>query len=244
VASTASTPAPTRITGGVAPLRAGQGHSFFWRRLHSLTGIIPIGAFLVEHFFSNFVAVEGPAAYTKQVAFLAGFPFVFFLELFLIWIPIAYHAGYGFYIWFRGDSNVAAYPWTGNWLYTSQRWTGAIAFFYMGYHVWHLRFAGEHILSNPAIAFPKVQAEFQNPLLIAFYAVGIIAASWHFAYGLWLFTAKWGIISGERAQRRFGWVCLAVAVGFVLVGAASMYAFLSTPLQPLNPSSANSIVMR
>ena len=241
--ATMASPAAARVKPGVAPLRAGQGYSFFWRRLHSITGIIPIGAFLIEHFFSNFVAVEGPAAYTKQVAFLAGFPFVTVLEAVGIWIPIAYHALYGFYIWYRGDSNVGSYPWEGNWLYTAQRWTGTIAFLYMGYHVWHLRFAGEHILSNPAAAFPKVQMEFQNPWLVAFYAVGIIAASWHFAYGLWLFCAKWGIVSGERAQRRFGYVCLAIGIIFVAVGAASMYSFLSTPMQPMTPTT-ETLLMR
>jgi succinate dehydrogenase cytochrome b subunit len=244
VASTASPAVPPVLRGGVAPLRAGEGHSFFWRRLHSLTGIIPIGAFLLEHFFSNFVAVEGPAAYTKQVAFLAGFPFVFFLELFLIWIPIGYHAGYGFYIWYRGDGNVGDYSYKGNWLYTTQRWTGAIAFFFMGYHVWHLRFYGAHILSNPAVAFPKVQAEFQNPLMIAVYAIAILAASWHLAYGIWLFCAKWGIVSGERAQRRFGYVCLLIGLLFVAMGSASMYAFLSTPLQPMGPVEPGTLVMR
>jgi len=35
------------IPSGVAPLRAGQGYSFLLRRLHSLSGIVPIGAFLV-----------------------------------------------------------------------------------------------------------------------------------------------------------------------------------------------------
>jgi succinate dehydrogenase / fumarate reductase, cytochrome b subunit len=243
VATTASPAVPRQVKGGVAPLRAGQGHSFFWRRLHSLTGIIPIGAFLIEHFFSNAVATEGPAAYTRQVSFLAGMPFVLALEVVGIWIPIAYHALYGFYIWYRGDSNVGDYPWTGNWLYTSQRWTGAIAFFYMGYHVWHLRFAGEHILSNPAAAFPKVQLEFQSAWLVAFYAIGIVAASWHFAYGLWLFTAKWGIISGNRAQRRFGYVCLAIGMLFVAVGGATMYAFLSRPLQAM-PTPSQAMLLR
>jgi len=242
--ATASPAQPVRMRGAVAPLRAGQGHSFFWRRLHSLTGIIPVGAFLIEHFFSNFVAIEGPAAYTKQVAFLSSFPFVFFLELFGIWIPIGYHALYGFYIWWRGESNVGDYPWTGNWLYTTQRWTGAIAFFYMAYHVWHLRFAGEHILSNPAAAFGKVQLEFQNPLLIVFYVLGIVSASWHFAYGLWLFAAKWGLVSGERGQRRFGYLCLAIGIVFVVVGGATMYAFLSTPLQPMSVEGTQSYVMR
>jgi len=38
-----------KIEDSVPALRAGQGQEFFWRRLHSLTGIIPIGAFLIEH---------------------------------------------------------------------------------------------------------------------------------------------------------------------------------------------------
>src|SRR5271165_4961204 len=132
VASASST-APA-IRQGVAPLRAGQGYSFLLRRLHSLSGIVPVGLFLIEHFISNAFATRGPAGYTKQVELLSSFPFVVGLELFGIWLPILYHALYGFYIWYRGEGNVGEYPWTGNWLYTSQRWTGTIAFFYM---VWH-----------------------------------------------------------------------------------------------------------
>jgi succinate dehydrogenase / fumarate reductase cytochrome b subunit len=113
----------------------------------------------------------------------------------------------------------------------------------MGYHVWHLRFAGVHILSNPAAAFGKVQLEFQNPWIVAFYAIGILAASWHFAYGLYLFCAKWGIVTGERAQRRLGWVCLVIGVAFAITGAATMYAFLSRPLQPIDTLSGDSFTI-
>jgi len=35
-------------TAGVAPLEAGEGSLFLLRRLHSLSGIFPIGAFLVS----------------------------------------------------------------------------------------------------------------------------------------------------------------------------------------------------
>ena len=233
--ATVSSTAPvagSKVRSGVAPLRAGQGNSFFWRRLHSLTGIFPIGAFLVEHFFSNAFATNGAAAYNDNVRFLTGLPFVFFLELFVIWIPIAYHAGYGFYIWYRGDSNVGDYPWTGNWLYTTQRWTGAIAFFYMGWHVWSMRFNGVHLLTNSAAAFWKVQNEFHHPWAVAFYFVGIISASWHFGYGLWLFAAKWGLFTGEKARRKFGVVCLLVAVVFIAVGTVTMVAFLTSPQVP------------
>lgn len=63
-----------RIPAGVPALRAGQGNSFLLRRLHSLTGIVPIGAFLVEHFMSNAFATNGPIAYDDQVKFLTGLP--------------------------------------------------------------------------------------------------------------------------------------------------------------------------
>jgi succinate dehydrogenase / fumarate reductase cytochrome b subunit len=246
VATTVSAPAPANPKRGVPPLRAGQGHSFWLRRLHSFSGIIPIGVFLIEHFISNAFATKGPAAYTKQVEFLSSFPFVVGLELFGIWLPILYHSLYGFYIWFRGESNVTEYPWTGNWLYTAQRWTGAITFFYIVWHTWHLRFSGVHLLSHPAAAFGKVQAEFQSPWAVAFYAIGIVAASWHFAYGLWLFAAKWGITVGDNARRKFGYVCSVIGLVFVLVGAVTMYSFLNTPLQPIDPSGSTneSVVMR
>jgi succinate dehydrogenase / fumarate reductase cytochrome b subunit len=240
----ASTAAPVRLKSGVAPLRAGEGSSFLLRRLHSLTGIIPIGAFLLEHFISNAFATKGPEAYTKQVAFLTSFPFVVGLELFGIWLPILYHAGYGFYIWYRGEGNVSEYPWSGNWLYTSQRWTGAIAFIYIVYHTWHLRFTGIHLLTHPTAAFGKVQQELQSPLMVIFYAIGIIAASWHFSYGIWLFAAKWGITVGENARRRFGYACFVLAVVLIAVGLASEYSFLYYPRQPLDLGTGSDSVVR
>ena len=124
--ATASSTAPSQaVTHGVAPLRAGHGFSFVLRRLHSLSGIVPVGAFLFEHILvSNSTAITGPDAYARQVSFLANLPLVFFLELFGIWLPIAFHALYGFYIWYRGDGNAIQYPWSGNWMYTAAEWSG------------------------------------------------------------------------------------------------------------------------
>jgi succinate dehydrogenase / fumarate reductase cytochrome b subunit len=246
VASAASSSAPAVTKGvakgavhGVAPLRAGSGTSFLLRRLHSLSGIVPVGAFLFEHILiSNSTAITGPDAYARQVSFLANLPLVFFLELFGIWLPILFHALYGFYIWYRGDGNTIEYPWTGNWMYTAQRWTGGIAFIYIVWHTYTMRFTGIDLHQNPAASFGKVQAEvFQLPFFL-FYVVGLIAASWHFAYGIWLFSAKWGIVSGEKAQKRFLIICLAFF--FVLTGAglASLASFRSRPQQLIEPGVA------
>jgi succinate dehydrogenase / fumarate reductase cytochrome b subunit len=200
-----------------------------WRRLHSFSGIFPIGAFLVEHFLSNAFATNGGAAYNENVRFLTGLPFVLGLEIVFIYIPLAYHAGYGFWIWWRGDSNVADYPWIGNWMYTLQRYTGIIAFFYMAYHTWTMRFSGAHIITHSEIAYAKVWTELQNPWITAFYFVGLACASFHFAYGIWLFAAKWGFIVGEQGRKKFGVVCLVIGLGMAAMAAGSVYAFITTP---------------
>lgn len=233
MATTASRATPISVKDGVAPLRAGQGTSFLLRRLHSLTGIVPVGAFLFEHILiSNSTAITGPDAYARQVSFLANLPLVFFLELFGIWIPILFHALYGFYIWFRGDGNVGEYPWTGNWMYTAQRWTGGIAFAYIVWHTWTMRFTGTDLHEHPMESFTKVHNEVVSSALLAFYIVGLIAASWHFAYGIWLFSAKWGIVSGEKAQQRLLRLCLGLFLVMSVVGLTSLYTFRARFQQP------------
>ena len=230
--ASASSSAPV-LEHGVAPLRAGQGISFVLRRLHSLTGIIPVGAFLFEHILiSNSTAIgqNGPSAYARQVSFLANLPLVFFLELFGIWIPIAFHALYGFYIWYHGEGNTVSYPWSGNWMYTLQRWTGGIAFIYIVWHTYTMRFTGIDLHDHPLASFGKVQGEVIHTPLFLFYVVGLVAASWHFAYGIWLFSAKWGIVSGDKAQKRLLRACLVLFLALCGVGFASLYSFRSRPV--------------
>src|SRR5579863_4687742 len=151
--ATAQPPAAHVVTRGVQPLRAGEGTSFYWRRLHSLLGVIPIGAFLLEHLLSNFEALKGPIAYGDTVRFLNGLPLVRVLEWTFIFLPILYHALYGVWIWLRGKANVVYYPWAGNWMYVAQRYTGLIAFVYIGQHVWRQRFMGVSLPENPYAAF-------------------------------------------------------------------------------------------
>src|SRR3977135_2995418 len=102
--------------------------SYLLRKLHSFTGLLPIGAFLAEHFWSNSSVLVSKEKYDAVSNDLQTIPFRLFVEWGRIFLPLLFHAGYGIYIWLRGKSNLSAYPWVGNWLYTFQRWTGLIAF--------------------------------------------------------------------------------------------------------------------
>jgi succinate dehydrogenase / fumarate reductase, cytochrome b subunit len=235
--ATAASPAPPAAPHikGVQPLRAGQGNSFLWHKLHSLSGIVPIGAFLVEHIISNFETLNGPLAYAQQVKFLNSLPLVRVLEWAFIFIPLAFHALYGLFIAIRGRINVDVYPWASNWMYLSQRITGVIAFFYIIQHVWRQRFSGVSLPEHPGAAFHKVQVELSNPWMLAIYVIAMIATTWHFAYGIWLFAAKWGITPGEKARKRFGYVCTAFGLALCLMGLASIYAVVwKYPNAPAN----------
>jgi succinate dehydrogenase / fumarate reductase cytochrome b subunit len=228
--ATAQPSAVPTVQRGVQPLRAAQGSSFLWRKLHSLLGIVPLGAFLLEHLLSNFEALKGPVAYGAQVRFLNNLPLVRVLEWVFIFLPLLYHACYGVYIWLRGKSNIVYYPWAGNWLYTAQRYTGLIAFLYIGQHVLRQRFLGISLPEHPEQAFLKVQQELANPWLLAVYVIAMMAICWHFAYGVWLFAAKWGITPGKTARKRFGYVCVALGLALAVIGLASIWAFVSQPL--------------
>jgi succinate dehydrogenase / fumarate reductase cytochrome b subunit len=219
------------VRPGVPPLRAAKGNSFLWRKLHSLLGIVPIGAFLLEHILSNFEARNGPVAYGMQVKFLNSLPVVRVLEWVFIFLPILYHALYGVYIWLRGKSNIVYYPWAGNWMYLAQRYTGLIAFAYIFQHVLRQRFMGISLPENPGAAFAKVQHELANPWMLAVYVIAMIAICWHFSYGVWLFAAKWGITPGETARKRFGYACVGLGLVLAFMGMVSIWSFVSPQYQ-------------
>ena len=189
----------------------------FWlRRLHSLSGVFPIGAFLLEHMFSNSFIIHGAKAYNDQIAFLSGLPYVLWLEIFFIYIPILYHALYGFYVMFTGKSNLAWYPYPANILYTLQRWTGMITFMYIAYHAYHTR--GVNLLYGTEVSFERMHTLVSVPWVFAFYVIGMAAAMFHFANGLWGFLISWGITIGPRAQKLSGVLCSLVGISLFVTG--------------------------
>lgn len=216
----------------MALMPSGEDRSFFWRRLHSFSGIFPVGVFLLEHLYTNLYAVKGVDAYNEKVQGLTAFPLLLSLEILFIWAPIAYHALYGLWIWWRGEGNLPQYLLAGNWLYTLQRWTGMITLVYIAFHAWEQRFAGAPITVHYFVAFAKVQHSIARPAVHAFYVVGLLAACFHFAYGVWLFACKWGFAPGRAAQRKLLWACAALFLLLSGVGLASLRSFSRTPIQP------------
>jgi succinate dehydrogenase / fumarate reductase cytochrome b subunit len=206
--------------------------TFVFRKLHQLTGIIPLGAFLLEHFYTNSKAMTGPGDFNNAVRDLQSIPYIIFIEVGGIFIPLIYHAVYGLFITWEARPNNLSYPYPRNWFYTIQRVTGMILFFFITFHVLNFRFGlipglnSVSVAEHPDRAFGIVSGEFGNTLIFVVYLIGITATVWHLANGLWLFAVDWGVVIGERAQRLTGYACIAFGLLLLLVGINAQVAFI------------------
>lgn len=221
--------------------------SFLWRRLHSLTGVLPVGAYLCYHLFENLTALKDPAAYNEMVEKINTMlprPYFIALEVGAIMTPLVFHALYGFYVARTGHSNTSRYGYANNWLYRFQRVSGFVAFVYLLVHVGVLRgFVsgfGRHLTVHaPAAAgkldlvtFNDVAAHLGNPVhmqaqgfvtagnqIFALYLVGTLFTIFHFTNGLNGFAWTWGIAVGRVAQRRVQWFAWGL---FLLMSVATL----------------------
>ncbi|MEO1009417.1 MAG: hypothetical protein AAFX79_12720 [Planctomycetota bacterium] len=129
---------------------------FLLRRLHSLTGILPIGVFLIAHLVTNSslawgrfglrgkgegltVAEGGVKYFQHEVTYInESVPHLLLIEI-TLWVSIAFHSILGIYYATTGRANVARYGYQDNWRYTLQRWSGYIGILFVFYHVATLR---------------------------------------------------------------------------------------------------------
>jgi len=206
--------------------------TFVLRKLHQLSGIFPLGVFLLEHFYTNSKALTGAADFNNAVKDLQSIPYILFVEIGGIFIPLIYHAVYGLVITAEARPNNLAYPYPRNWFYLIQRITGIILFFFITFHVLNFRFGmipglnNTSVATHPNEAFDIVAREFRMVPIFILYVIGIAATVWHLANGIWLFLVDWGITIGERAQRLTGYACIAFGAVLLLVGINAAVAFI------------------
>jgi succinate dehydrogenase / fumarate reductase cytochrome b subunit len=196
---------------------------FTLKRLHSLTGVVPVGLFLLEHMYTNARSLQGAEAFDQAAADLARLPFVVLLEALGIWLPILFHMVVGILISTTAQANVGRHGYARNWQYTLQRASGILLVFYLLYHTWALRFDPHYLQS--ASAYDYVNHHLSDPAVMAFYVLGTVAACYHFGNGLFGFAIHWGLVTGRKAQQNMARLGLAVFVGLSLVGVAALFGF-------------------
>jgi len=221
-------------------------HEFLLRRLHSLSGLIPVGAYMCVHLLTNASVIESPGAFQKNVYSIhslgALLPIV---EWGFIFTPILFHAIFGVVIIRSGLSNQGSYPTARNYRYTLQRASGMVAFLFIAWHVFHMHGWFHADWWRTTVAEPLGGAKF-NPyraassaaqalsgsIVVPFlYAVGMLSCVFHLANGIWTMGITWGIWVSEAAQRRASIASFVFGVALGVVGLSALGGMRSVDVE-------------
>lgn len=202
----------------------GSNREFFNRRLHSILGVIPVAVFLTQHLIVNSFAIRGVEAFNKAAAFMGNLPFVLFLEIFVIFLPLLYHAIYGIYIAFTATNNTRRFGYFRNWMFLLQRVTGIITLIFVAWHVWETRIQAA---LGAEVNFNMMADILANPFMLWFYIIGVVSAVFHLSNGLWSFAVSWGITVSPKSQRVTTYITMIIFVLLSYVGVRTLFAFIS-----------------
>jgi succinate dehydrogenase / fumarate reductase cytochrome b subunit len=211
-------------------------HEFVIRRLHSLSGLVPVGTYMTVHLVTNASVLGGAAAFQKNVYTIHSLPLLPLVEWTFIFLPILFHAIVGVAIAMGMIPNTRDYPYGANRRYTWQRWTGLIAFAFIAYHVFHMHgwfhfdswlekvadpYGGANF--KPYNAASTAGQALQSAGMLICYSVGVLACVFHFANGLWTMGITWGVWISPVAQKRALRVCMTFGVLLAAVSMGALY---------------------
>jgi succinate dehydrogenase / fumarate reductase cytochrome b subunit len=216
-------------------------------KLHSLTGVVPLGVFLTLHLLINARALQGREALDRTARGILSIPLLSVIELFGVLLPLGFHAAYGIKLSLSPRTEPAPYP--ASWIFL-QRMTGLIALSFIGFHLYDLRGRVLFGYMTEADVFPALAAKLSStiawgiPLAALVYLTGVAATVFHFATGLFAFLVSWGYVGSERAIKTARIACGSLGVVLFLIGASTVvyYAtgsrFFFTQLSDSCPASA------
>lgn len=203
-------------------------HDFLLRRLHSLSGLIPVGAYMVVHLATNATVLNGAGTFQNQVDTIHALGIALpVIEWTFIFIPLLFHAIFGFVIIRSGKSNASSYPLPNNIRYTLQRVSGMVAAVFILYHVLSLHWLGRPLGGgnfDPEFATSTAAMAIGANLFVQiFYVIGILACVFHLANGLWTMGITWGVWTSPAAMKRADYVCAAFGASLAVVGLAALF---------------------
>jgi succinate dehydrogenase / fumarate reductase cytochrome b subunit len=168
------------------------------RRVFTLTGVVPLGAFVVVHAAINARAVHGDQAFTTAVHMVQSLPGLAVLEWVLVFAPLLVHGGIGLWLTFsgRGPRSPRARgalpgpsPLSPS-MRLAMRASGVLAVAFLAMHLPELRLHAASAHADPAVLATVLDADLSStqhgvPWRALAYLVGASGVTFHFAVGLW-----------------------------------------------------------
>jgi succinate dehydrogenase / fumarate reductase cytochrome b subunit len=203
------------------------------QRAFSLSGLLPLGAFLVLHLWMNARALGGEGRFAAGVDALHGSPLFSFAEAAFVFAPLALHAALGLRLALTRVTFVDPSPYPPPVL-AIMRGTGIVVAGFLVLHLFELRFrvvggarpgGGE---LGTLLAAGLSSTRLGVPWRAVGYLVAVGCVAFHFAAGSWGFFAR--TRRGQerpRARRQAAWGAALVGVTLAL-GFADVVVFHAT----------------
>jgi succinate dehydrogenase / fumarate reductase cytochrome b subunit len=186
--------------------------AFGLRAVHSLSGVFPVGVFMLMQLWAHAKALDGPEAHRE--ALLAVEPSGWATGL-LVLLPLAFHVGYGLWLTIRPRYNVGRYPLSRNWTYTLQRVTGLLALAFLATVIIWLWPQPAYLIHEHVVATLST-THAGLPLLAFGCMLGLGACVFHFAVGLWMIGVRYGFAATRRAQAQSGMAFAVIGIALLL----------------------------
>lgn len=216
-------------------------NDFLIRRLHSLSGLIPVGAYMVVHLLTNASINNSVLTFVNSVFAIHSLGNLLpVVEWGFIFLPILFHAILGVIIIREGTPNQNSYRYTNNYRYTLQRATGMIAFVFIVWHVFHMhgwfhfaawqevtgalggaKFKAYNAASTAAEALQGPGAIVVNIL----YTIGVLSCVFHLANGIWTMGITWGLWVTPASQRWANYLSAGFGVLLATVALSAQFGF-------------------
>jgi succinate dehydrogenase / fumarate reductase cytochrome b subunit len=190
---------------GVAPLA---------RRLFSLSGVVPLGGFLIVHLAVNARVLHSESAFEATVGAIRRLPALALLEWLFVFAPLLLHTGMG--LWLVAARRTLAvpspYPRA---VGIAVRVTGVAAIAFLAMHLPELRLRTPGVRLDGGELATVLAADLSSvshgvPWRGAAYLAGTACVTFHFAAGLWGFFAT-SRLGGRRAARKWAsWAAAAI----------------------------------
>jgi succinate dehydrogenase / fumarate reductase cytochrome b subunit len=232
-----------------------QRRSALLRRAFTLSGVFPLGAFLVVHLVANLRVLDGDAAFERAVRAFGRIPLLGVVEGLFVFAPLLFHAGFGLWLVVRRQPLRTPSPYPPA-IRVAVRVTGVLAVTFLAMHLPELRFREPAVRPDGAALLAVLDADLSSmwhglPWRAVAYLLGSACVCFHFAAGLWAVLVASPRADAARTRRRAGWWAAALgtllwiffadvvvyhATGARLLGGA---AEEPTPTAPCPPPSAS-----
>jgi succinate dehydrogenase / fumarate reductase cytochrome b subunit len=217
------------------------------RRLFSLSGLVPLGAFLLVHLVADARLVAGDAAFARAADRLRAIPALPLIELVVVLAPLGVHGLVGLWLVAARTPLVEPSPYAPG-VRAAMRATGALLAVFLALHLTELRFRAGVVHTGGGELATLVQAGLSSmhggvPWRAVAYLVGTGCATFHFVAGVWGWFARTARGRASRAARRLaasgaaiaGVVMWAVFANVVVYAATGARLFGSAPVEIDSP---------